>query len=57
MLSDGVLISVLTKCGEWVVYPELCTQHTTIKSFRTLSGYLAALQPPHECVMPELCFA
>jgi len=25
VLSDGVLISVSTKCGEWVVYPEKVT--------------------------------
>jgi len=25
VLSDGVLISVLTKCSEWVVYPEWVT--------------------------------
>ena len=35
MLSDGVLISVLTKCGEWVVYPETVTYHKFVELYKS----------------------
>ena len=42
MFSDDVLISVLTKCGEWVVYAERVT-YLRFKNDRTSSPFLEEL--------------
>ena len=52
VFSDGVLISVSTKCGEWVVYPERVTYVQVCVWVEKNSNYFSIYTESNSCFLP-----